>query len=443
MSAILPLPPVSPAPLDARAVLRDRARRWIGILSAYFTAQTLTQLLGIVAGLLLIRNMPVQEFALYTLAFSVMTFFNFLTDLGSTTSLLHFYHRAAGEGTSFEPYFAAVLSLRRAAFLLGAAAVVIAFPYAAAAKGFAWGQIALVTAGILINVWFQIQASIRVLALRLHNRYGQSYRADVGGTVLRLLLAGLMVVTRQLAAWVGVAITAASTGLSAMLSRSPAPALAPVSEPVGLAPYRRKVLRYLLPTLPSALYFSVQGPLIIWLSATFSSTRTIAEVGALGRLGMVVGMFTTLIGVVFLPRLARIVDERRYFLRFLQFGALLLAVAVSLLLFAVLLPKVFLFILGAHYAGLDSELLLVIGGAGLSLLDAYLVSVNIARSWTRWQTGFLIVQVATQAGLIALFPLTSTYNVLRFNFLSAGVAFGLQTVICILGFTRPHWVRWS
>ena len=429
-------------PVDSRALLRDRARRWAGILSAYFTAQTLTQLLGIAAGLLLIRFMPVREFALYTLALSVVTFFNFLTDLGSTTSLLHFYHRAAGEGTPFEPYFAAVLSLRRAAFLLGAAAVVIAFPYAAATKGYGWGEIALVTAGILAGVWFQIQASIRVLALRLHNRYGQSYRADVGGTVLRFLLAGLMVVTQQLAAWVGVAATAASTGLSAVLARpkEPVPAAGPAQ---GLAPYRRQVVRYLLPTLPNALYFSVQGPLIIWLSATFSSTRTIAEVGALGRLGLVVGMFTSLIGVVFLPRLARIVDERQYVWRFLQFGALLLAVALALLLFALVLPKAFLFILGAHYSGLDSELLLVIGGAGLSLLDGYLVSVNLARSWTRWQTGFLIVQVAAQAGLIALFPLTSTYNVLLFNFLSAAVAFGLQSVICTLGFTRPHWVRWS
>ena len=39
-------------------------RRWIGILSAYFTTQTLTQLLGIAAGLLLINVLPVAEFAL-------------------------------------------------------------------------------------------------------------------------------------------------------------------------------------------------------------------------------------------------------------------------------------------------------------------------------------------------------------------------------------------
>src|SRR5689334_15236816 len=58
--------------------------RWVRILAAYFSTQTLTQLAGIAAGLLFVNFMPVREFALYTLAFSVVNFFNFVTDLGST-----------------------------------------------------------------------------------------------------------------------------------------------------------------------------------------------------------------------------------------------------------------------------------------------------------------------------------------------------------------------
>src|SRR5262249_34955980 len=50
--------------------LQRRLRSWIGILSAYFGTQTVTQLLGIAAGLLFIRNMPVPQFALYTLSTS-------------------------------------------------------------------------------------------------------------------------------------------------------------------------------------------------------------------------------------------------------------------------------------------------------------------------------------------------------------------------------------
>ena len=91
--------------------MSGRLLRWVRILSAYFTAQTLTQLLGIAAGLLFVNFMPVRELALYTLAFSVITFFNFVTDLGTSTSLVYFFRRSQGDAVEMERYTAAVLSL--------------------------------------------------------------------------------------------------------------------------------------------------------------------------------------------------------------------------------------------------------------------------------------------------------------------------------------------
>jgi len=413
--------------------------RWVRILSAYFTAQTLTQLLGIAAGLLLVRFMPVREFALYTLAFSVVSFFNFLSDLGSTSSLLHFFHRAGREGSAFEPYLHAVLSMRRAAFLCGAVAVVAGFPAVALSRGYGREEVALVTAGILACVWFQIQASIRTLALRLRDRYPQSYRADVGGSLLRFLTAGAMTLTGQLAAWLGVAASAAASALSTALARPAPQEPAPAGE---LGVYRRRILRYLLPTLPSALYFSVQGPLTIWLSATFGSTRTVAEVGALGRLGLVVGLFSGLTGIVFLPRLARIADDRLYRTRSLQYGLLLVAVVAALLAAAALLPRVFLMLLGPHYQGLQSELLLIIAGSGLNLLGSYAANVNLARGWSRFQGLAVMGELAGQVLFVKLLPLSSTAGVLRFTLLSAATGLFCQCVILQLGFTRPAWVHW-
>ncbi|HEX4961548.1 MAG TPA: hypothetical protein VF173_11960 [Thermoanaerobaculia bacterium] len=424
---------------ERRRLHTVRIRRWIGIFSAYFTAQTLTQLLGAAAGLLLIRFMPVREFALYTLAFSVVTFFNFLSDLGSTTSLLHFFHATAREGGAFEPYLAAVISLRRTAFLVGAAGVVIAFPYAAAAKGFGWREISLVTAGILACVWFQIQSLIRVLALRLHNRYVQSYRAEVGGSLLRLLLAGVMVGTGQLLAWLGVAVSAAASALSTVLARPERPVSPPAE---GLGRYRRQILRYLLPTLPSALYFSTQGPLIVWLSATFGSTRTIAEVGALGRLGLLMGMFSGLVGVVFLPRLARVTDDGLYRRRCLQYGFLLLLLAAALFAAAALLPRWFLLLLGPRYSGLQRELLLIVAGSGLSLLGNYAASINLARGWIRFQGATVVVELVSQIVFVKLLPLSSTAGVLRFTVLSSATGLLCHCILLAVGFRRPSWVLW-
>ncbi|HEX3557491.1 MAG TPA: hypothetical protein VIA62_30045 [Thermoanaerobaculia bacterium] len=419
----------------------ERLRRWTKILSAYFTTQTLTQLLGIASGLLFVNFMPVREFALYTLAFSVITFFNFVSDLGSTTSLVYFFRRAQGAREEVGRYVAAVTSLRRLAFLLGAGAVLLVFPRIAAAKGFGLRESLLATAGILLCVWFQVSSSVRVLALRLADRYGLSYRAELTGGGVRLLLALILVACGWLWAWLGVLVSSFGAAATAMIAR-PARLGPEIRMQADLRPYRARVLRYLLPSLPSALYFSLQGPLTVWLAATFGSTQNMAEVGALGRLGLVVGIFSSLTGVVFLPRLARIHDEQVYRTRYLQFGALLLAVAAVLVLTTATVPGLLLGLLGRQYAGLRHELLLVVGGAGFTLLGGYAVAVNLARSWNRWEGLAVVALIAVQAVLVASLPLSTTSGVLTFNVLTAATGLLLQLVIALGGFTRPEWVRW-
>jgi O-antigen/teichoic acid export membrane protein len=439
-----------PLPAVARPVAASwlpRGKRWLAILSAYFGTQTLVQLAGIGAGLLFIRFLPLREFALYTLAFSVVTFFNFLTDLGSTNSLLHFCREAATRGEDFGSYYAAVHSLRKAGFVIGAAVVLAAFPAVAAAKGFTLGQSLPVTLAIVLCVWFQINAALRILALRLADGYGRSYRAELAAGAARLLLALVIVSCALLRAWLGVLSAAAASALAAWLARPrPAPGAAarlPPSAAADLRPHRRQVIRYLLPNLPSALYFSIQGPLMVWISATFGSTRTIAEVGALGRLGLAVGLFSSLTGVVFLPRLARVTDDRLYRLRYLQFGAFLVLVAAGFLGAAALFPGAFLLVLGPNYRGLHRELLLIIAASGLALLDGYALGINAARSWNRWQAAALGGLIAVQAVAIAWLPLGSTWNVLRFNVITAAFALISQVTMNWIGFLRPRWVRWA
>lgn len=419
-------------------VLLDRARRWLGILAAFFSAQSAVQLLGIAAGLLFVNFLPVEQFALYTLANSVLSFFTFASDLGSTSSLVYFYRSTALEPGAFEALQAAVASLRRVAFVLGALVAAVALPVMAHARGLPGGDATLCTVGVLAAVWFQIESSLGVLTLRLHNAYGRSYRAELAGGLLRVALAAALVTLGGRVAWLAVLTGTASTALVALLTRTQR---APVSVP--LAPYRRRILRYLAPSLPSALYFSVQSPLLVWLSATFGSTRTIAEIGAISRLGLLVGIFGSLTSVVFLPHLARIHDERTYLARFFQFGGLLAALGGCLLVVATLAPRPFLAILGPHYRGLHSELLLVIGGACFSLLDGYLVAVNMARAWIRWMSVALVLQIALQCGLLVFIPLDRAPDLLRFGLFSAAIAFCIQSVIATVGFLRPRWVHWQ
>lgn len=418
-----------------------RLRQWTAILAAYFSAQGATQAAGLLAGLLLVNFLPVEEFALYALAASVLSFFTFATDLGSTSSLLYFSHRAAKEGEPFEPYVAAVISLRRLAFLLGAFAVIAAFPAVAVRKGFGGWEVGLTTAAILAAVWFQIDGGIRVLVLRLANRYGPSYRADLAGGLARLVLAGAMVASGLLFGWLAMATSAAAVALVALVARRAAQLPPPPRG--GVARERRAVLRYLLPTLPGAAYYSVQGPLVIWLATTFGSTRTMAEAGALGRLGLVLSLFSGLVGVVFLPRLARITDEGVYLRRYLQFGGFLVAIGVGIFVAAWTLPDLLLLLIGDKYAGLHRELLLVTAGAGVALINGYAVGVVNARSWTRLNAPSVLALAVFQVLLVMFLPLETTVGVLAFGLL--GSLFGAtgQVLITGFGFVKPEWVRWK
>ncbi len=418
----------------------DRARRWTLVLSTYFGAAGLTQAASVLAGLLFVNFLSVEEFALYTLATSILTFFAFVTDLGSTSSLLYFFHRLRGtsDGETFPKYVSAVLSLRRLGFAVGATLVLPVFLWMARVEGFAWGAAGLASAAILLSVPTQIEASLRVLVLRLSDRYSLSYRAELLGALARLLAAAGLVVVGALQAWLAVLAGVVASLVTALVAAPGAlPAVAP--EPAR----RREVLRYLLPTLPAALYFSIQGPVVVWLAATFGGTRQIAEVGALGRLGLVVSLFSGLAGVVFLPRLAHITDETVYRARYAQFAGLLLGLGALLVSAALVAPDALLLLIGRRYVGLHHELVLVMISAVLSLVGGFAVGVNNARAWTRWQGLAVLLLFVSQTALVATLSLETSAGILLFSAASAGVGLALQVLITGLGFLQPRLVAWT
>jgi O-antigen/teichoic acid export membrane protein len=441
--AIAPEVPVDETPgwgTWLRADAAPRLLRWGKILSAYLSAQAVTRLAGIAAGLILVNVMPVGEYALYTLAMSVLTFFVFVTDLGATSSLLYFNREAARTGESFSPYVDAVLSLRRGAFMVGAPLVLAIFALVATKRGFDTRAALLAGAAIVIAVWFQMLSTVRVLVLRLADRYGRSYVADGAGEFTRLLGVAAMAVARALAGWLGVVVSAAGSAAGAIAAGPVARRSREGRRPLGL--FRRRILHYLLPTVPSAAYFAVQGPLVVWLAATFGGTRNIAEVGALGRLGLIVGVFSSLSSIVFLPRLAVITDDGLYLRRFLQFGAFLVLLGGSLIALAAAFPDVLLLLIGPNYAGLHAGLLIVIGSSALTLLGGYLVGVNMARSWTRWQSAATGLLACTQVIAVLLLPLTDTVGVLTFGLVTSAVGVLTQCLIAGFGLTRPELVVW-
>lgn len=429
----------APVGLELGALLA-RLRRWTGILAAFAGAQALVQSATLAAGLILVNVLPVAEFAAYTFASSVLVTLAFATDLGGSSALMHFFHRSRAGEIEFEPHAAAIASLRLRLFAFAA-------PVAAVALG-SWGRSrgldpadAGVTIGlVLAAVALQIPATLALVRLRLEDRFARSYRAEVAGALARLAAVGVLIAAGWTRSIPALATAVAGVAVTAALTRTAGPR--PDVAGATVAAARRSVLRYLAPTLPGAVYYAVQGQFVVWLAAVFGGTTDLAEVGALGRLGLLMGVVGNLTSVVFLPRLVRITDERMFRRRYLAFGGALATVAGLLTTAAALAPRPFLALLGPNYRGLDAELLLVVATAGVTLLGGYAVAVNNARSWNRWQPAAVAVLIAGQAAMVATMSLSTTRGVLLFGLGSAVIGLLVQLAVTGVAFVRPARVAW-
>lgn len=417
-----------------------RLRRWAGLVSDYAIAQAAVQGLGLAAGLVLVNIMPVREYAFYTLALSIVSFISIASDLGVSNALLYFRRETRIAQTPFPPFVASALQMRRILLLAASGIATPFFWHAAAGQGFAAFEILATLAALLAAVWFQVHASVYLLLLRLAYAYRTSYVAETAGNACRLAGAIAMGLLSVTAAWLGVLIGALGGLLTLRVSRRTHALLSP-SDIGGVGrndkTHAQAILRYVVPTLASTLYFALQGPLMVWLSSYFGSAENIAEVGALGRMSVLFGMLLGFANAVVLPRLAGVTDEPTYLRRCLACWALLVPVGLGLLAAAAAAPHWLLWLLGANYAGLEKELLLVVLTASINLWGGFAVAVNNARGWVRWQSVVLVPYVVAQLALVMVLDLSTTYGVLLFGLWSAITGTALAVATNVIGFYRP------
>jgi O-antigen/teichoic acid export membrane protein len=411
-----------------------RASQWAKLLSAFFTVQTVNQALALGTGLLLVRSASKEVFALYALATSTLTFFNTASDLGATGALIHFFRRDR-QGTSSFPHILEVVSrLRRSAFWIGAPIAVAVFGLLAIRQGYGGWTVAACAIALVVGVGFQIPASIGLELRRLRGELALAYRAEIAGNLTRLLAASVLATSGSLLVLSGAPAACAATVLGTALTFGLVRRSVQAPFDAARLPHaRRQLTTYLLPTLPSSLYFAIQGPMVTWLAATFGSAAQIADVGALGRLGLLISVLSPLPGVLLLPRLAVVTHEPLYWRRAGQFAALFVALLAPFVLISWLAPAPLLWILGPRYAGLEHELPLAMASTALGVFGGYLVGLTRARGYTRWDGKAVLALAGSQALLAASLPLGTVSGVLSFGVGTAATGALLQVAILYLG----------
>src|SRR6185369_16892913 len=165
---------------------------------------------------------------------------------------------------------------------------------------------------------------------------------------LVLIVAAYAIVLNTAVALVASAI---SLAMQEIMLRRWVPKMANLHAPVN-AKDKREILSIVKSQAPNSIFYCIQSQLTIWLISIFGSATAVADVGALGRIGVIFLVVGSVMGNVVYPRFARVQDPaqlwRRYWQTLIGFSAVLLL----MLVFTAAFPQLLLWILGPKYAHL-------------------------------------------------------------------------------------------
>jgi O-antigen/teichoic acid export membrane protein len=416
-------------PLGTVGRFRDAVRspqmsNWTRLLTRFLSLEVLVQALTFACGILIVRALTKNDYALFTVANTMLATMNLLADNGIGSGISAIGGRVWGDRFRFGQLIVTAMKLRRAFALISITVVTPLLFWMLHDNGATISYAGAITAAVLLSLYFQLTIGVLMPVPRLHSALNRIQNLYAWYSALRLLLLIIAYYTFLNTA-VALFAAAISLAMQEIVLRRWVPEMADLKAPPHPAD-RREIMSIVRAQAPNSIYYCVQSQLTVWLIAVFGSASGVAEVGALGRLAVLFAMFWSVLGNVVFPSFARVQDSHVLWKRYWQILSASAGLSLSLLLLAALVPDLLLWVLGPKYAHLDRELFLMVLSAVSFAIVACMWQLNVVRGWIVSPWLMIPIGVATQVLLIFLLDVSTVRGVLLFNTLSTVPAFFLN-----------------
>ena len=393
-----------------------------------------------ITGFALIRFMSKDDYATFTLVLAIQGTTAVLVDLGFSNGLVALIGNRCEEPSVVGRYIGAAKYYRNRLISIGS--VCLALVFMIASHRYEWGFTlgGVFWALVVASLWFDAQASFYYPILALKQRIKEIYIIDVGVAVLRLILVAggylLNLISAPMVLCLGVlqSITVASALRQSTKSDVEMPAV-----DATLTVERREALDLTLPKIPGAVFYAFQGQVTIFLISIFGQYTQIAELGALGKIGMlfmIPGTFANLLLVPWFAKLSRARVLTAYY------GMLVLYGLLGLLLITLtwLWPQLFLFFLGSGYNTLTTEILLFAVSSALGLLSGLGYGLTSSRKWVYYWGGptAISIYIAMLVLFIVYIDLSSIHNVIMLSILNSVSLILINQAVFWVGYLRQR-----
>ena len=358
---------------------KDYILKWAGIISTFAGFQVLIQFVAFLTGILIVRNLTKADFAVYTVSASSLIILSTLSDLGIGNALLALGGKVWNDNLRMGQLLRSALKLRLVYFLFGAlvfTAVLFSLSLRAGASlSLTIGMWAI----LLVSALLQMNYTIWSIVPRLRIEITRLQTLDLSAALLRLaFIAGATLTFMSTA--VVLIVNGLGFALQALFGwRWANQVIAPEAQ--ATPGDRQAILDLSKNEIPNALFYCVYGQASVIVISIFGHTKEIAEVGALSRLGAVFTILGSIMTTVVLPRFARVQTRQALTTKYIQVVCCYLAGGGALLLLAFLIPNQLIWVLGAKYSGLQSDVQYIVAASLLISFIGLVFSMNAAKGW--------------------------------------------------------------
>lgn len=388
-------------------------------------SQILIQAIGLVSGIAIIRLLPTEQYAFYTLANTMLGVIIVLADSGISAGVMAESGKVWKNPEDLGTVLKTGLDLRRK-FAIGS--LLVSAPiliYLLHHHGAGWIVSVIIVASLVPALIGSLTGSIFMVPMKLH----QDIRPLQGNLIMESVSRLALIMSLFLLPWTFIALLAAGLPRLILNIRLRKFSIKYVDwhQNVDLE-IRKRILKIVRRIMPGAVYYCVSGQVSIWLISIFGSTAGVAQIGALGRIAMLMTITSSLFATIVYPRFARLKDDSKELLkRFLQIMLLLLTVCIIAITAVYLFSDQILWVLGDEYSGLNIPLVLSIVGSCVTVLSGAVFKLSTNRSWVINPILSIPISVGSIIAGALLMNVSTLEGVLIFNIFVVSIQLALNS----------------
>lgn len=391
-------------------------KQWALRLLQFGLVQGMVQVLSATAGLLIVRTLAKQDYALFAIVNSMQAAANILADVGISMGVRSIGGKVCDDPVRYGQLLNAAFALRR---WFAIVSLTVTIPLTALMlwrNGASWPVACGLCLTIIASILPLLSSSVWVTSLQLHGQYRALQKVDLSNAVLRLSLVGGLAMV-WLSSITAALTTAAGNWYKLLCVRKHAVQYADTTQ-LASKEDRREMIQLAKKLLPNSVFYCLQSQFSIWLISIFGNASHVAEVSALGRIALLFVVLNTTMDSVVTPRFARCQDPRLLLQRYFQVLAGCVVLSILLTGSAEIFSKQFLWLLGPGYSNLRAELLLTLLNTVTSFLITTMWGINTSRAWIKGARLYVPGTIAGQVISLMFLDLSTVRGVLLFGFWS-------------------------